>query len=331
VAETAQLVPLPRVPLGDAVEAAVDWVGDVAGPAFDAFATGVSAVIDGFTTVLLAPPPLVFVLALALLGAVVRSVGFGVVSAVALGLVVSVDLWTEFLETLALILAATVAAAAIGIPLGILAARSSRTSAVFKPVLDLMQTMPPFVYLIPAVAFFSIGTVPGFVTTVIFALPPGVRLTELGIRQVDREVVEAGTAFGGSPRQILRGIQLPLAMPTIMAGINQVIMLALSMAVIGGIIGARGLGAEVIRAISSLDLGLGFEAGLSVVILAIYLDRLTASFGSGTPRTRLARARGLLNRGSTTTDRDQDGDGPSADAPVGSRRAGSRRGLADIT
>jgi glycine betaine/proline transport system permease protein len=154
-------------------------------------------------------------------------------------------------------------------------------SRAVRPVMDLMQTMPAFVWLVPVVTLFGIGVSAGLVATVIFALPPGVRFTELGIRQVDAEVVEAGHAFGATPRQILRGIQLPLALPTVMAGINQVIMLALSMAVIAGLVGGGGLGSEVTSAIARLDIGLGFEAGIGVVILAIYLDRVTASVGSG--------------------------------------------------
>ncbi len=302
MADDNSLVPLPRVPLGDAVAGAVDWVNDVAKPALDGFGDVVSTVVDGFTAALLFPPPVIMVLLLALLGAAVRSVRFGAMALLGLLLIVSMELWTPAMELLALILIATVVAAAIAIPLGILGARSGRASAVMKPILDFMQTMPAFVYLIPGVAFFSIGVVPGFVMTVIFALPPGVRLTELGIRQVDSEVVEAGTAFGGSSRQILRGIQLPLALPTIMAGINQVIMLALSMAVIAGFIGAPGLGSEVVESIASLNLGLGFEAGVSVVILAIYLDRITSSFGTaGAVRGRLGRVRSMIGRGRTTT------------------------------
>ena len=165
-----------------------------------------------------------------------------------------------------------------------------------------MQTMPAFVYLIPAIIFFSVGEVPGLSATVIFSLPPGVRLTELGIRQVDAEVVEAGQAFGSTGSQILARIQLPLAMPTIMAGVNQVIMLALSMAVIAGLVGAGGLGAEVTRAISTIDIGLGFEAGLSVVVLAIYLDRVTAAVGGRKPGTpRAARLKKLLRAGRVST------------------------------
>lgn len=191
------------------------------------------------------------------------------------------------MQTLALVVFATVVAVIIAVPLGIAAARSDKVSTAVRPVMDLMQTMPAFVWLVPVVTLFSIGVVPGVVATIIFALPPGVRLTELGIRQVDPEVVEAGHAFGTSPGQILRGIQLPLALPTVMAGINQVIMLALSMAVIAGLVGAGGLGGVVTSSIARLDVGLGFEGGLAVVILAIYLDRLTASIGQRSGRRRL--------------------------------------------
>jgi ABC-type proline/glycine betaine transport system permease subunit len=167
----------------------------------------------------------------------------------------------------------------IGLPLGIIAARSDRFSGLIKPVLDLMQTMPSLVYLIPAIVFFGIGQVPGVVATVVFAMPPSVRLTELGLRQVDAEVVEAGEAFGASPMKILTRVQIPLALPTIMAGVNQVIMLALSMVVIAGMVGAGGLGAVIFRGVTRLDVGLGFEGGLSIVIIAVFLDRITAAFG----------------------------------------------------
>jgi len=167
----------------------------------------------------------------------------------------------------------------ISVPLGILAARSRTASTIMRPVLDFLQTMPPFVYLIPALLLFGIGDVPGIVATVLFAVAPGVRLTELGIRGVDQEVVEAAYAFGSTPGRVLRQVQLPLAMPSILAGVNQVIMLSLSMVVIASMVGAGGLGNPVLTAIGRIDIGLGFEGGISVVILAIYLDRLTASFG----------------------------------------------------
>jgi ABC-type proline/glycine betaine transport system permease subunit len=175
----------------------------------------------------------------------------------------------------------------VSIPLGIAAARNDVVSRVVRPVLDLMQTMPAFVYLIPAIFFFSIGVVPGVVATVIFALPPGVRLTELGIRGVDAEMVEAGEAFGTPPGRILTRIQIPLAMPSIMAGINQLIMLSLSMVVIAGMVGAGGLGNEVLEGIQRVDIAQGFEGGLAVVVLAIFLDRITVALGD---RTAVSRA-----------------------------------------
>lgn len=190
------------------------------------------------------------------------------------------QLWEETLQTLAVVVLASVIAIGVGVPLGIAAARSDQVRILTRPVLDFMQTLPVFVYLLPAVFFFGIGVVPGVVATTIFAIPPAVRLTQLGIRQVDEEVVEAAVTFGSRPGQVLREVQLPLAMPSIMAGVNQVIMLALSMVVIAGMVGGGGLGAVVVQAVTKLDIGEGFEGGLAVVILAIYLDRVTAAFGA---------------------------------------------------
>jgi glycine betaine/proline transport system permease protein len=225
----------------------------------------------------------------ALIGLLVRGWIFAIGSLLGFLLIIGMDQWTAAMQTLALVVVASVIAVIIAIPVGILAARKRGASAVIRPIMDLMQTMPAFVWLVPVVTLFSIGVVPGVIATIIFALPPGVRLTELGIRNVDHEIVEAANAFGATPRQTLFGVQLPLALPTIMAGVNQVIMLALSMAVIAGLVGAEGLGGQVTSAIATLDLGLGFEAGLSVVILAIYLDRVTAGIGQGTHKTGLAR------------------------------------------
>jgi glycine betaine/proline transport system permease protein len=270
---------LPRIPLGDWVDSGIDWLTENIEPAIDAVSTVTEGAVEALTDALLFPPALVLAALLAALGLVARSVVFAVGSLAGLLLIQSMELWEPAMGTLALVLFATLVSVLIAVPLGIAAAKSDRVSAVLRPVLDFMQTMPAFVYLVPGVVFFGLGVVPGTIITIIFALPPGVRLTELGIRQVDRETVEAGQAFGGSPWQILRGIQLPLARPTIMAGINQVIMLGLSMAVIAGFIGAPGLGQVVVTSISRLDVGLGFEGGLAVVILAIYLDRLTATFG----------------------------------------------------
>ncbi|HEV7308912.1 proline/glycine betaine ABC transporter permease [Ensifer sp.] len=188
-------------------------------------------------------------------------------------------LWDLTMQTLALMLMATIVSVVIGVPMGILVAKSRVMRNITLPVLDVMQTMPSFVYLIPALMLFGLGKVPAILATIIYAVPPLIRLTDLGIRQVDHEVVEAATAFGGSPNQILFGVELPLATPTIMAGLNQTIMMALSMVVVASMIGARGLGEQVLNGIQTLDVGKGLEAGIGIVILAIVLDRITQGFG----------------------------------------------------
>ncbi|MBK5569519.1 ABC transporter permease [Ensifer sp. 2YAB10] len=188
-------------------------------------------------------------------------------------------LWDLTMQTLALMLMATIVSVVIGVPMGIFVAKSRTARSITLPVLDVMQTMPSFVYLIPALMLFGLGKVPAILATIIYAVPPLIRLTDLGIRQVDHEVVEAATAFGGSPNQILFGVELPLATPTIMAGLNQTIMMALSMVVVASMIGARGLGEQVLNGIQTLDVGKGLEAGIGIVILAIVLDRITQGFG----------------------------------------------------
>lgn len=270
----------PRLPLGDWVESGFDWLTLHGAPFFDTITKGLSAVIEWLTALLLWPSPFIAILIFALIGWLVRSLKFAVGTILALLIVLAMDMWTSTMQTMALVLFATLITILIAVPLGIWAAQNSKVSVAVKPVLDFMQTMPAFVYLIPAVTFFSIGVVPGLVATIIFSLPPGVRMTELGIRQVDAETVEASQAFGATRGQTLTRVQLPLAVPTIMAGVNQVIMLALSMAVIAGMVGADGLGKDVVSAIATLNLSLGVEAGLSVVVLAIYLDRLTAALGA---------------------------------------------------
>ncbi|TQK18552.1 glycine betaine/proline transport system permease protein [Microbacterium sp. SLBN-154] len=283
-----------RIPIGLWVEDAVDWARDTFSGFFDLITVVVRVLVEGLTDGLLAVPIPLAILLFALIGWGVRSWQLAVGTAVTFTFIVAMDLWVESMQTLALVLVATVVALLIAIPLGIWSARNDTVRAILKPVLDFMQTMPGFVYLIPAITFFSIGVVPGVVATVIFALPPGVRLTELGIRGVDSETVEAGYAFGAKPGQILRGIQLPLAMPTIMAGVNQVIMLALSMAVLAGIVGADGLGKLVVQSVSTARLAIGVEAGLAVVIIAVYLDRVTAALGS--PGEHPSSLRGALRR-----------------------------------
>ncbi len=184
------------------------------------------------------------------------------------------------MQTTTLVIVSTIIALVFGIPLGILTARNNVADAIVRPILDFMQTMPAFVYLIPAIFFFSVGNTPGVIATVIFSLPPAVRLTSLGIKNVQEDVIEAGYAFGATDRQILYKIQLPLAMPTILAGVNQVILLALSMVVIASMVGARGLGSVVYQSIQQNDIAKGFESGLGIVILAIILDRITQSLAN---------------------------------------------------
>lgn len=189
------------------------------------------------------------------------------------------DYWDEMIATFVLVLVATIIILIMGIPVGIWCARNSRVNAVVKPILDFMQTMPAFVYLIPAILFFSVGNVPGVLATVIFSLPPAVRMTALGIIEVPKETVEASIAFGCTKNQTLFKVQIPLAMSTILAGVNQVIMLTLSMVVIASMVGAGGLGESVYASIQQADVALGFEAGLCIVILAIILDRMTQAVG----------------------------------------------------
>jgi len=204
-----------------------------------------------------------------------RRIMFGVGAGAALVAVGVLGLWDPAMQTLALMLVATTFSAALGIPLGIVLARSGTTSLIARPILDAMQTLPSFVYLIPALMLFGLGKVPALLATVIYALPPITRLTELGLRTADAEAVEAATAFGATPGQKLRLVELPLALPSIMAGINQSVMLALSMVVVASMIGARGLGEEVLLGIQRLDVGRGLTAGLGIVILAVVLDRIT--------------------------------------------------------
>jgi glycine betaine/proline transport system permease protein len=297
---------IPRLPLGEWVDQGVDWVKANLTWLLDGISTVLRTLVDGLNDLLLWPPALATIALLALFAWLLYSWKFAVVTMVTFLLIDSMQMWRPAMQTLGLVLVATAIATIIAIPIGIAAARNSTMSTLVRPVLDFMQTMPGFVYLVPVVIFFSIGVVPGVVATIIFAMPPGVRLTELAIRQVDEETVEAGRAFGATPREILWGIQIPLGMPTIMAGVNQVIMLALSMAVIAGFVGAGGLGQVVVQALARVDIGQGFEGGLAIVILAIYLDRITGAIGQPSDESLLSRLRGRHD--------DDTGAGPSAPA-----------------
>ena len=285
---------MPRLRLGDWIDSSVDWLRAQLSWLFDAISALVTGLYDGIEAVLSAPAPLLFAGILAIAAWWLRGLTAGVLAFAGFALIDSIELWDDAMSTLSLVLVATLVTLAIAVPLGIWAARSKTVSAVLRPVLDFMQTMPAMVYLIPGIIFFGVGVVPGIIATIVFALPPGVRMTELGIRQVDGELVEAAEAFGTTPRATLLRVQLPLALPTIMAGINQVIMLGLSMVVIAGMVGGGGLGGAVYRAIGNVDIGLGFEAGVSIVILAMYLDRMTGALGSQVSplgRRALAKAR----------------------------------------
>jgi glycine betaine/proline transport system permease protein len=285
-----------RIPVGDWVESAVDWVQSNFTGLLDGVSDGLDLVIGAFEDGLMGiPAPL---LALVIVGIAWWRVGwrFGLFAVASMVLLFGMDIWQETIATLALVIASSLVALVIGIPVGIAMARSDTVEAIVRPLLDLMQTMPPFVYLIPAAIFFGLGKVPGSIATLIFAMPPAVRLTNLGIRQVSREHVEAGQAFGCTDRQLLFKVQLPLAMPSIMAGINQTLMLALSMVVIASMIGAGGLGNTVLTGIQRLNVGLGFEGGLGVVLLAILLDRVTQSFGKSRGKTSESSGLSLLRR-----------------------------------
>lgn len=266
-----------QLDVGTWFAAFIDWSLANFGWFFDAVSWLVSLLVGNVEAVFIGLHPILIIAVLAGAAAfLTRSLGLTVFSILAFLLIVSLGLWVESMSTLAVVLVSVVFSLAIGIPLGIWAALNGTVSTVVRPILDLMQAMPVFVYLIPAVFFFGVGMVPGIAATIIFAIPPAVRLTELGIRKLDLELLEAATAFGAKKSLILKDVQLPLAFPSIMAGVNQVIMLALSMVVVAGLVGAGGLGGVVVEGVAQLDTARGFEGGLAVVILAIYLDRVTS-------------------------------------------------------
>lgn len=252
-----------------------DWLLPVTGEFFDTISEGLRTFIDGVTDLLIAVPPELIVVILILLSWKIAGKGvalFALIGSLYLG---SVGLWEALMQTVSIVIVSTLISVIIGIPLGILAATNKTMSAIVRPVLDFMQTLPSFVYLIPAILLFGLGNVPAVIATFVFATPPAVRMTTLGIQQVPEDVVEASKAFGSTKWQLLYKVQLPLAMPSIMAGINQTMMLALSMAVIASMIGAPGLGSVVLEGISTVNVGLGLTGGLGIVVLAIIMDRLT--------------------------------------------------------
>ena len=273
---------IPQVDISNELDT---WVKDTFRPAlsllWDAVKFIVETLVGWIEGVLTWPPEIVVILVFTLIAWVAARWWLSLFTLLAFGAIASAGLFDGTMRALALVLVAAFFAALFGIPIGILTSRSETASAVVRPILDFMQTMPAFVYLLIALILFSIGFTAGVVAAFIFSMPPAVRLTELGIRQVDAEVVEAARAFGATDREVLFQVQLPLARPTIMAGINQVIMLSLSMVVIAGLAGAGGVAAEIVAGVTRLDVGRGLLAGLAIVILAIFLDRVTAAFGSG--------------------------------------------------
>ncbi len=268
-----------RIPIKDWISAAVDYLVSEFGVVFDGFSNFVYFIVNNLKDGMLFFHPLILIAIIAFLAWRLAGWQIALFSIIGLLLTENIGLWVPFVETLALVLTAEILVMVVGLPLGIYSARSDKANAIIRPILDFMQTMPAFVYLIPAVMFFGLGLVPGVVATFVFALPPLIRLTNLGIRQVPKELVEAADAFGATNMQKLLKVQIPVAKPTIMAGVNQSIMLGLSMVVIAAMIGAGGVGTNVLRGIQRLQVGEGFEAGLAVVILAIILDRMTAGFG----------------------------------------------------
>lgn len=242
---------------------------------FDGIARGFTVVLEGLIGLVLMLPPIVVVLLMALLAWYLqRSVKLAIAVVIGLLLIINLGFWKETIETLALVVAAAGVSMAIGVPLGIATAHRPWLFRILRPVLDLMQTMPTFVYLIPVLVLFGLGLAPGLIATVIFAIPAPVRLTHLGITSVPKQLIEAGEAFGATKRQLLWKVELPAALPTIMAGLTQCIMLSLSMVVIAALVGANGLGKPVVRALNSVNIPLGLEAGIAIVVLAIILDRV---------------------------------------------------------
>ncbi|MBO9730002.1 MAG: proline/glycine betaine ABC transporter permease [Chitinophaga sp.] len=271
--------------IGKYIEHFINWLTHNFGPFFKALKIGVEAMVGSVQWLLTFTPFYIVITLLAFLAWKRAGWGVGIMTLLGLGFIYGMGYWGQTMETLALVLVSAVIALLIGIPLGIWAAKSNTAGKMMRPLMDFMQTMPAFVYLIPAVLFFGLGKVPGVFATIIFAMPPAVRLTTLGIKQVPEDIVEATHSFGATSRQLLFKVELPLAMPTLLAGVNQTIMMALSMVVISAMIAAGGLGEVVLKGITQLKIGVGFEGGIAVVILAIILDRITQSFGKRKQRT----------------------------------------------
>src|SRR6056297_2408614 len=264
-----------KIPVGDWAEAGFDWLNDNFSFLFDALADAMEALIDAILWVLETPHPLIIIAAFAgLTFALQRTWKTPLLVVLGFLFILNQGYWDETLESLTLVLSACVVCMGLGVPIRIAAAHRPRLNRALVPVLDLMQTLPTFVYLIPAIVFFGIGMVPGLIATVIFVLPAPIRLTTLGIKSTPKPLLEAAQAFGATPRQTLWKVELLYALPQIMAGLNQTIMLSLSMVVIAALVGADGLGVPVLRAINTVNISLGFESGLMIVVVAVILDRM---------------------------------------------------------
>ena len=270
-----------KIPLGSWMEAFDDWLTFNAAGFFDALSISLEWVILSVVDIFQWFPPYVpMIMAAAVAWALHRSIPLVIFVVVALLLILNLGYWQEMLETFVLVLTATTISIIVGIPIGILAAHKPRLYTYLRPILDMMQTIPTFVYLIPTLVLFGLGVVPGLISTIIFAIAAPIRLTYLGISKVPDELIEAGKAFGATPSKLLFKVELPAAMPSIMAGITQCIMLSLSMVVISALVGADGLGKPVIRALNTVNISQGFEAGLAIVLVAIILDRIFKNPGS---------------------------------------------------
>ena len=270
---------IPRIPLAEWTDVALDWATVNYQSATKAISDFLKGLIVGLQDSLIAIPPELVIIIVALLAWWLAGKRIALFSLVGLAFIYNIQLWDETMQTIAMVIAAVALCMIIGVPLGILSAKNQTAHRIITPILDFMQTLPAFVYLLPAIPFFGLGVVPAVITTLIFAMPPIIRLTDLGIKQVPEELIELGKSFGSTFFQMLFKIELPLARPTILAGINQCIMLSLSMVVIAAMIGAKGLGGVVWTAIQQLKMGMGFEAGVAIVIIAIILDRITQNLG----------------------------------------------------
>ena len=280
---------IPKIPLAEWTESGVDWITETFEWFFDPLKDVIEAMVGSLELVFTTLPALLMVAILTAIAFFLAGWRVALFTVLGLLFIISLDLWEAAMQTLALVLVAASVSLAIGIPIGIIAAKSAAVEATIRPILDVAQTMPAFVYLVPIVVLLGIGAGPGLIATVIFAMPPAVRLTMLGIQQVPRDTVEAAHAFGATPWQTLFKVELPLSLRTIMAGVNQVIMLSLSMVVIAGLAGAGGLGEPVVTGLSQLNVGTSFVGGVGIVVIAIMLDRVTRAMADKKDRQGVSR------------------------------------------